>query len=100
MLHHLTSRHIEFHCSPTASTLLLLSTLLESLKPYTMGVASIVLHSGVDIHVHHISGKDNLHADLLSHLLFDEYKQAFPTDHIHTFEPPQELLPAQWKECF
>jgi hypothetical protein len=58
-----------------------------------LGVASIVLHSGVDIHVHHISGKDNLHADLLSHLLFDEYKQAFPTDCIHTFEPPQELLP-------
>lgn len=57
-----------------------------------LGVASIVLHSGIDVHVHHISGKDNLCTDLLSRLLFDEYKQALPADCIHTFEPPQELL--------
>ena len=65
-----------------------------------LGVASIVLRSGVDIHIRHIPGKDNLRADLLSHLLLDEYKRNFPSDRVRTFEPPRELLPARWRACF
>jgi hypothetical protein len=24
----------------------------------------------------------------------------FPSDHVHLFTPPRELLPARWRECF
>jgi len=65
-----------------------------------LSVAGIVLRSGVDIHVRHIAGSENIRADLLSRLLFDEYKRKFPSDRVRTFEPPRELLPARWRECF
>ena len=65
-----------------------------------LGVASIVLRTGVDIHVRHIMGSENIRADLLSRLLFSEYKRKFPSDRVRTFEPPRELLPARWRECF
>jgi hypothetical protein len=65
-----------------------------------LAVAGIVLQSGVDIHVRHITGTENVRADMLSRLLFAEYKRKFPADRIRTFEPPRELLPARWRECF
>jgi hypothetical protein len=65
-----------------------------------LGVAGIVLRSGLDIRVRHIMGTNNIRANLLSRLLFDEYKRKFPADRVRTFEPPRELLPARWRECF
>lgn len=64
------------------------------------GVASIILKSGMDIRVRHIEGKNNIRADLLSRLLFDEYHQKFPADRVHTFSPPRDLLPVRWRESF
>ncbi|KAF8799122.1 hypothetical protein BYT27DRAFT_7121288 [Phlegmacium glaucopus] len=65
-----------------------------------LAVAKIILQSGIDLRVRHIIGKENIRADLLSHLLFDEYHCRFPQDHVRTFIPPRELLPARWRECF
>lgn len=42
----------------------------------------------------------NVHADMLSQLLLDDYHSQFPADHVHFFTPPQELFMAQWRECF
>jgi hypothetical protein len=65
-----------------------------------LAVAKIVLESGVDLHVRHIMGKENIRADLLSRLLFDDYRRRFPQDRVRSFVPPRELLPARWRECF
>lgn len=65
-----------------------------------LGVASVVLRSGIDIRVRHIAGTQNIRADMLSRLLFEEYKRKFPSDRVRFFEPPRELLPARWRECF
>ncbi|KAF8805749.1 hypothetical protein BYT27DRAFT_7103816 [Phlegmacium glaucopus] len=65
-----------------------------------LAVAKIILQSGIDLRVRHIVGKENIRADLLSRLLFDEYRRRFPQDRVRTFTPPRELLPARWKECF
>ncbi|KZT02559.1 uncharacterized protein LAESUDRAFT_619765, partial [Laetiporus sulphureus 93-53] len=51
-------------------------------------IAGIVMESGIDIRVHHIPGKQNICADLLSHLLLDDYAAQFPADHVHLFSPP------------
>jgi len=48
----------------------------------------------------HCGGQKTSKLNLLSCLLFDEYKWKFPSDHICTFEPPCELLPMRWRECF
>ncbi|KAJ3740314.1 hypothetical protein EV360DRAFT_90425 [Lentinula raphanica] len=65
-----------------------------------LAIAGIVLKTGIDIRVRHMTGKDNLKADLLSRLLLDDFKLQFPSYRVRTFEPPRELLPAQWRESF
>jgi hypothetical protein len=62
--------------------------------------ASLIMRSRIDLHVCYIEGKHNIRADLLSCLLFDEYARLFPSDHVHLFTPPRELLPARWRESF
>ncbi|KAI0692779.1 hypothetical protein BC835DRAFT_1277097 [Cytidiella melzeri] len=65
-----------------------------------LAVASIILTSGVDVRVRHISGIDNVRADLLSRLMFNEYHIRYPADRVHFFNPPRDLLPVQWRQCF
>jgi len=65
-----------------------------------MAVAGLVLQSSIDLCVRHIEGKKNMHADLLSHLLLDEYHHKFPHDCVRHFLPPKELLPTQWTQSF
>jgi len=64
------------------------------------GITEIILATGLDIRVHHIAGKENVRADLLSRLLLDEYHRKFPADCVCTFDPPRDLLPAQWRQSF
>lgn len=63
-------------------------------------IAEIILQTGMDLRVWFIEGKRNICADMLSHLLLDEYHSKFPADCVECFTPPQELMPAQWRECF
>ncbi|KNZ72388.1 hypothetical protein J132_03479 [Termitomyces sp. J132] len=63
-------------------------------------VAGIILQTGIDLKVCHIAGKDNIRADLLSQLLFNEYRRKFPADRVRQFEPPRGLLPTRWSWCF
>ena len=65
-----------------------------------LAVAEIVLRTGIDVRVRHIAGKLNVRADLLSCLLFVDYGTQFPSDRVRSFEPPRELLPTRWRECF
>ena len=65
-----------------------------------LAISDIILHTGMDLRVQFIEGKMNVHADMLSHLLVDEYHSKFPADHVEHFTPPWELLLAQWRECF
>jgi hypothetical protein len=65
-----------------------------------LAIAEIILHTEMDLRVCFIEEKKNMRADMLSHLLIDEYQSMFPADSIHRFTPPWELLPAQWRECF
>jgi hypothetical protein len=65
-----------------------------------LGVASCVLRSGIDLRIRHIAGKENVRADLLSRLLFGDFERRFPSYRVRTFEPPRDLLPARWRECF
>ncbi|KAF8070248.1 hypothetical protein FPV67DRAFT_1668123 [Lyophyllum atratum] len=55
------------------------------------------LRTNIDIRVCHIPGKENVRADLLSHLMLDEYHRKFPADRVRLFTPPRELLPARWR---
>jgi hypothetical protein len=59
-----------------------------------LGIAEVILRTGLDLHVRHIEGKKNIRADMLSHSLMDEFVKKFPSDCVRTFEPPRELLPA------
>ena len=65
-----------------------------------LAIASIILHTGMDLRVRFIEGKLNTRADMLSRLLVDEYQRKYPSNHIECFAPPKELLPVQWRECF
>jgi hypothetical protein len=65
-----------------------------------LGVASIILRTGIDLRVRHIEGKQNIRADLLSRLLLEEFLSKFPTYCVRQFDPPRDLLPARWRECF
>jgi hypothetical protein len=56
-------------------------------------IAGIILNTGIDLCVRHIDGKMNIRADILSHL-FQDYSLKFLSDHVCTFTPPRELLPA------
>ena len=57
-------------------------------------IADIILHTGMDLRVRFIEGKSNVHADMLSRLLIDEYLSKFSADRVKRFTPPRELLPA------
>ena len=65
-----------------------------------LGVASVILHTGIDLWVWHIKGKQNIQADLLSQLLLEEFASKFPLYHIGLFDPLCDLLPAWWRGCF
>jgi hypothetical protein len=65
-----------------------------------LGIAEVILRTGLDLRVRHIEGKKNIRADMLSRSLMDEYVKKFPSDRVRTFEPPRELLPARWRNCF
>ncbi|EMD30720.1 hypothetical protein CERSUDRAFT_37904, partial [Gelatoporia subvermispora B] len=51
--------------------------------------ASIILSTGIDVRVHHIDGKHNIRADMLSRKMLSEYVRRFPADRVRTFEPPR-----------
>ncbi|KAF8891922.1 hypothetical protein CPB84DRAFT_1683136, partial [Gymnopilus junonius] len=57
-----------------------------------LAATGVVLESGIDLHVRHIPSKLNIHADMLSHLLFEEYHLKYPADRIRLFSPPRDLL--------
>ena len=59
-----------------------------------LAIADIILRTGMDLRVQFIEGKKNVRADMLSRLLIDEYQSKFSADHIESFTPPWELLPA------
>lgn len=63
-------------------------------------IASILMATGIDIHVRHIQGKKNIRADLLSRLLLDDYAAQFPADSIRLFSPPRDLLPERCRLLF
>ena len=65
-----------------------------------LAIARIILTSGIDLRVHHIAGKKNIRADLLSRFLLEHYRREFPSDRVRFFAPPREHLPARWRECF
>ncbi|CAA7265008.1 unnamed protein product [Cyclocybe aegerita] len=65
-----------------------------------LGIAEVILTSGVDLRVRHIPGKDNIRADMLSRLLLEDFHRRFPADRVQLFDPPRVLLPACWRECF
>jgi hypothetical protein len=65
-----------------------------------LAIAQIVLTSGIDLRVHHIAGKKNIRADLLSRFLLEDFRREFPSVRVRLFTPPRELLPARWRECF
>ena len=59
-----------------------------------LAISNIILRTGMDLCVRFIEGKKNVHADMLSHLLIDKYQCKFSADHVKSFTPPWELLPA------
>ena len=65
-----------------------------------LGVASIILCTRIDLWVCHIEGKQNIWADLLSRLLLEEFASKFHLYRAGLFDPPCDLLPARWRECF
>ncbi len=65
-----------------------------------MATAGLIMEAGIDLRVRHIKGKDNIGADMLSRLLFEDYKCLYPQDRVRTFSPPRHLLPAQWRDSF
>jgi hypothetical protein len=65
-----------------------------------LGVASVILSTGIDLRVRHIEGKQNIRPDLLSRLLLEEFTSKFPSYRVRLFDPPRDLLPARWRECF
>lgn len=65
-----------------------------------LGVASLILRTGIDLRVRHIEGKNNIRADLLSRLLFNDFSLQFPSNRVCRFDPPRDLLPTRWRKCF
>ncbi|THV00986.1 hypothetical protein K435DRAFT_656199 [Dendrothele bispora CBS 962.96] len=107
LLHHVASfssppRRVLIH-SDSLNSVEMLNSLRASESSHNsilLAIADIILKTGIDLRVRHIPGKDNIRADLLSRLLFDDYKHQFPSERVRTFEPPRELLPARWRESF
>jgi hypothetical protein len=65
-----------------------------------LAVAEIIMKTNIDLHIHHIEGKNNVRADMLSRLMLDEYHRCYPADRVRSFSPPRDLLPARWRESF
>ncbi|KAM5534196.1 hypothetical protein V8D89_012103 [Ganoderma adspersum] len=65
-----------------------------------LAIASVAIETGIDFHVLHIPGKDNVRADMLSRLMYDDYARQYPADTIQFFSPPRELLPSRWRDTF
>lgn len=65
-----------------------------------LAIAGIILRTGIDLRVRHIEGKKNIRADLISRLLFDDFKAQFPDHSISWFTPPKDLLAEEWRESF
>ena len=65
-----------------------------------LAVADIVIRLRIELRVRHIAGKANTAADLLSRLLIDDFKLAFPWARVQSFQPPIELLSARWAKLF
>lgn len=62
--------------------------------------AEIIIATGIDLRVQHITGIENVRADLLSRLMFSDYQRKFPSDKLHSFDPPRHLLPVAWRSLF
>ncbi|KAF8348983.1 hypothetical protein F5887DRAFT_1071127 [Amanita rubescens] len=65
-----------------------------------LAIANIILRSGINLRLCHLTSKENIQADMLSRLLLLDFSQKFPSDHVHIFSPPRDLLPARWQDCF
>jgi hypothetical protein len=65
-----------------------------------LAIAEIMLKTGMDLRVHHIEGKRNVKADMLSRMMLEEYHCSFPADRVRSFSPPRDLLPARWRGSF
>ena len=65
-----------------------------------LAIADIILRSGINLRLRHLTSKENFRADLLSRLLLSDYSQKFPSDRVRTFSPSRDLLPARWRDCF
>ena len=55
-------------------------------------LTDIITKAEIDLRVVHIAGKLNIAADLLSCLLYEEFRRLFPSYGVRTFEPPRHLL--------
>jgi hypothetical protein len=53
-----------------------------------LALAGILLQTGIDLWICHISGKDNIRVDLLSRLMIEEYFLCFPAEHVCLFSLP------------
>ena len=107
MVHHLASIPTPPHCilvfTDSLDSVAVFNSLAASQTLHNgvlLAVARVILESSINLRVQHVIGKDNIRADLLSRLLFNEYRQLFPQDHVRLFAPPRELLPARWQESF
>jgi hypothetical protein len=52
-----------------------------------LAIAQIILTSGIDLRVHHIAGKKNIRADLLSRFLLEDLQREFPSVRVRLFTP-------------
>ena len=57
-----------------------------------LAIAGIIFKTGMDLWVQFIEGKLNTHADMLSHLLVDEYQRKILSNCIKHFTPPRERV--------
>ncbi|THU80358.1 hypothetical protein K435DRAFT_562981, partial [Dendrothele bispora CBS 962.96] len=95
LLHHVASFpsppcHVLIH-SDSLNSVEVINSLCASKSSHNsilLAIADIILKTGIDLCVRYIPGKDNIQADLVSRLLFDDYKHQFPSKHVRTFEPP------------
>lgn len=59
--------------------------------------AESLILSGIDLRVFHISGKNNVVADLLSRRLYVETRASLPDLKIHHFQPPRDAMGAAFR---
>jgi len=65
-----------------------------------LAIANIILRSGINLRLRHLTSKENIRADMLSCLLLSDFSRKFPSDRVRIFSPPRDLLPARWQDCF